>query len=769
MLKLSALKTEYRKAGAMHEQFAPCSFIGDSVVLTKRQDLFTVLRVPGIDPECLDASQLTYIVQRFESSLRSLGPEYRIYQYILKRAAPELPSPEKPSPISARRAAWLGERADSLYSIELYMVVLRTRTLQDSSMRNVLSRFSTKQTLEISRVELSRESDALTTAVNSVVVQLQDTARPHVLGRRETMHFLQRLVNYTPWKVDTVPAVQDFHVDQQIAQSGVECWPRHLSQDDQCIKVLSLSELPAQTFSHLLRGLLSIPCGFVVCTQWQRQNNHKMRSEIDRKRRHYHLAKTSMLSYVGGGADTKEHEILIDDSKTAVVEELNRCLREMEVNENFFGRFSLTVTLYHADQSLLKRCVAKMAEVFSTHDARLTEETYNMLNAWLSMVPGNYANSFRSLLLLNTNYADLSFLFAPATGSVRNEHLDKPCLAVLETREAAPYFLNLHYQDVGHTLVLGAIGSGKSFLENFLTAAYQEYEPYTVIFDLGGSYQRLTREFEGSYLHVGKDQRFTINPFSLAPTKDNLEFLFSFIRVLVEGRHYRMDSEELKDLHRAIADLYELAPETRRLSALARSVKRSYGKLLDEWTGDGRLAKYFDNAHDNLSVARFQTFDFEGMDQQEILEPLLFYILHRANASIYDRAQHATPKLFVFDEAWRFFRNPTTRAYIVEALKTWRKRNAAMILATQSGDDLLREEMLSVIAESCFTKIFLANPGMDATVYREVFHLNETEAHSIARLVPKQQFLLKRPDLAKVLNLHVDPEALRIFANKPRQ
>ena len=72
------------------------------------------------------------------------------------------------------------------------------------------------------------------------------------------------------------------------------------------------------------------------------------------------------------------------------------------------------------------------------------------------------------------------------------------------------------------------------------------------------------------------------------------------------------------------------------------------------------------------------------------------------------------PKLFVFDEAWRFFRNPTTRAYIVEALKTWRKRNAAMICATQSGDDLLREEMLAVIAESCMTKIFLANPGMDA-------------------------------------------------------
>jgi len=770
MIKLSSLKTDYQKAGAMHEQFAPCSFVGESVVLTKRQDLFTVLRVPGIDPECLDLAQLDYIVRRFEAALRILGPEYRVYQYILKQDSPDLPVAEHPGPLAERRQEWLSARAADLFSVRLFLVVLRERRLQDVSTArtitgNLLSWFSAKQTLAVSRKELDREVELLSTAVHSLAVQLQDTARPVVLGRVETMSFLRRLVNCTPWKADTIAAVQDFHVDQQIAQSGIECWPRHLKQDDQLIKVLSLVELPAQTFSHLLRGLLSVPCGFVIVTEWQRQDNHKMRREIDKKRRHYHFAKTSMMSYVGGGSDTKEHEILIDDSKTAVVEELNRCLREMEVNENFFGKFSLTIALYHHSEATLKRSVAKMAEVFSTHDAKLTEETYNMLNGWLAMMPGNYANNFRSLLLLNTNYADLSFLFAPAAGDRQNSHLNRPCLAVVETREAAPYFLNLHYQDVGHTLILGSIGSGKSFLVNFLTASYQEYQPYTVIFDLGGSYQKLTREFGGSYLHVGKQGGFTINPFSLPPTKENLEFLFSFIRVLVEGKTYQMDAEELKDLHRAIADLYELEPETRTLSALAQSARRSYAKLLDEWIGEGRLAQYFDNREDTLSIARFQTFDFEGMDQAEVLEPLLFYILHRANASIYDRGQHATPKLFVFDEAWRFFRNPTTRGYIVEALKTWRKRNAVMILATQSSDDLLKEEMLSVIAESCFTKMFLANPGMDAAVYRETFHLNETEANLISRLVPKQQFLLKRPDLAKVLNLNVDPEALRIFGN----
>jgi len=137
------------------------------------------------------------------------------------------------------------------------------------------------------------------------------------------------------------------------------------------------------------------------------------------------------------------------------------------------------------------------------------------------------------------------------------------------------------------------------------------------------------------------------------------------------------------------------------------------------------------------------------------LEPLLFYILHRANAVIHDPQNAATFKVFGCDEAWRFFRHPTTQLYITEALKTWRKKNAAMLLATQSTDDLLHSEMLSVIVESCATKMFLANPDLDRKTYREIFHLNETETNLIAHLVPKQQVLVKRPDMAKVLNLNV--------------
>ena len=121
----------------------------------------------------------------------------------------------------------------------------------------------------------------------------------------------------------------------------------------------------------------------------------------------------------------------------------------------------------------------------------------------------------------------------------------------------------------------------------------------------------------------------------------------------------------------------------------------------------------------------------------------------------------------MIDEAWIFFKNSRIRAYIIEALKTWRKQNAAMILSTQSLDELRKSDIVDVVIETCATKIFLANPDMDRDLYRNQFHLNEKEIDLISTLVPKRQFLIKNHDIAKVANLEVDPKSYWLYTNDP--
>jgi type IV secretion system protein VirB4 len=171
----------------------------------------------------------------------------------------------------------------------------------------------------------------------------------------------------------------------------------------------------------------------------------------------------------------------------------------------------------------------------------------------------------------------------------------------------------------------------------------------------------------------------------------------------------------------------------------------------------GQYGFLFDNTEDTLSFARFQTFNFGGWGKAtEALEPLLFYVLHRASNQITAPAALGTFKTFLMDEAWLFFKNETIRNYIVEAEKTWRKHNAAMILATQSIKELQSSGLLEIVAESCPTKIFLANPEMDRTVYAEAFHLNDTELDLIADLVPPGQMLIRKAQSSKKVQLNVD-------------
>ena len=96
---------------------------------------------------------------------------------------------------------------------------------------------------------------------------------------------------------------------------------------------------------------------------------------------------------------------------------------------------------------------------------------------------------------------------------------------------------------------------------------------------------------------MGQDARdFMINPFSLAPTKENTQFLFSFFRVLIEGngQRYRMDFKEERRLWDAIERIYVLEPEQRTVSSLGNIIGELKERL-HRWTKAGQYGFLFDN------------------------------------------------------------------------------------------------------------------------------------------------------------------------------
>ncbi len=786
MIRLSRIVKDYQESSALNALVNIHAAVDDHTFLTKSGDLIMMLGVQGLDYECLDGTQLDRVARRFEAALRIFDDHCRLYQYLTKREGVAIPHRSYDNPVVQEaitsRISYLQGKADKLYSLEIHFVVAYEGWKHKAGVHggvleflkrpltSLRERLSNLNTLTILEEELERAREILENKVMNFVVQLPDSLHAEVLDKQRAFRFLRRLLNYAQFKADGVRLKYDNFVDFQACNSTLECQRDHLRLDDFYVQALTLKEPPAQTFAHLLRGLQEIPCNFVIASEWKRESNLAMRKLIQSKRRHFHNAKSSMMNYLTSSPQSAAKDMLVDDSAVALVADLGACLEELEVKGRSFGEFSMTAVFYHEERAAIKRAIAECFKVFGTHGAQLVDERYNLLNSWLALLPGNQAYNLRRLWLLDTNYADyadLSFLFTLRAGETQNAHLGAEYLAVLETNHRGPYFLNLHYQDIAHSLILGASGSGKSFFLNFILTNLQKYQPLTYIFDLGGSYENLTRLFQGTYLPVGVEKRsFTINPFILPPTKVNLQFLSSFLKVLLESSGYQITTQDERDLYEQIENMYVIEPDQRRLLTLSNMLNRNLRTHLQKWVEGGQYGTLFDNVEDNLTFARFQTFDFEGMDKvPQVLEPLLFYVLHRANAAMGDAG--TTLKVFVIDEAWRFLQHPTIKAYILEALRTWRKKNAAMILATQSSDDLLRSEMLSVVVESCATKMFLANPDMDLQSYREIFHLNETEAGLIAHLIPKQQILLKRPDMAKVVNLNVDSKDYWLYTSSP--
>jgi type IV secretion system protein VirB4 len=210
-----------------------------------------------------------------------------------------------------------------------------------------------------------------------------------------------------------------------------------------------------------------------------------------------------------------------------------------------------------------------------------------------------------------------------------------------------------------------------------------------------------------------------VNPFSLAPTAENLEFLFYFVRLLV-GRDpdAALDDQAQEDryIHEALAAIYALAPKDRRLQNLSLPA-RLYARLR-RWCEGGQYGHLFDNVQDTIRFSDLTAFEFQGMERAlDALRPLSFYLQQRFDAIVYEPSQIKRLKLLVLDECWRWMLLSDMGAYMVDKLKTGRKNNLGNIFVTQSGLDAERAGYGALLNEACPMNIFLSNPKIQTATY----------------------------------------------------
>jgi hypothetical protein len=480
MLRLDRVIKPWKESAALNDHINLYGFWNETAFLTKSGDLGMVLSVPGVDYESLDRSQQEYAVKRLEAALKAFGPGFHVYQYLFKSNRPDIPFATYDNPIVEaaidQRRKFFEAKRDHLYQVEIFYCILlegaRSKTGVATALARLLrdpegaiaelkSQFINDSMKKLLRTHVERDLQRLDQHVQAFARQLADFMQVELLNQQGQFTFFRRLLNYDDWRIAGRPQSTQF-LDYQVVNSDIEAERDHLRVGDHIVRLLTMKEAITETRPLVLDALLKISANFYVVTEWTPLPADKARKEVNKRRRHFNMSKTGFVSQMGNDATkTNPRDVLVDESKQADIENLGDCLRALGDGQSL-GDFSLTIVLYGRSRTELDQLVAEFTGVFTTADGNLFAETYNQLNAYFATVPGNYALNLRQLYLLNTNYADLSFLFTILPGEKTNAHLGTEYLAVVETDNSTPYFLNLHTRDVAHTLILGMTGSGKN-------------------------------------------------------------------------------------------------------------------------------------------------------------------------------------------------------------------------------------------------------------------------------------------------------------------
>jgi type IV secretory pathway VirB4 component len=310
MLRLSRIFKNYNETGSLNEQINLYGFIGPHVFLTKSGEVGVILEVRGVDYECLDAASIDGFTKRLESALKLFDENYRLYQYLFKRNNETIPYKRYANPIVdtaiKNRIAYLASKADTLFSISVYYVVLYQGFHTSHKLGSALAEFpknpkkavadlrahfSGQKQVVVLGQHVSNAQAALLQKARSFILQVSDFLPVRMLDKQEAFRVLNRTLNFDPHKLELAKLKYDTFLDYYLPESALECHRGHLRVDDYYVEVLTLKEPSAQSFPLIFKRLLEVEANYYVVTEWKKEDSGKMRRVIQTKRRHFHNTK----------------------------------------------------------------------------------------------------------------------------------------------------------------------------------------------------------------------------------------------------------------------------------------------------------------------------------------------------------------------------------------------------------------------------------------------------------------------------------------------
>jgi type IV secretion system protein VirB4 len=385
------------------------------------------------------------------------------------------------------------------------------------------------------------------------------------------------------------------------------------------------------------------------------------------------------------------------------------------------------------------------------------------VEAWLGSLPGNPYANVRQPIVHTLNLAHMMPVSAVWAGPEGNAHLRAPALMMTQTRGSTPFRLDLHVGDVGHTLVVGPTGAGKSVLLALLALQFRRFIGAQVaIFDKGRSTRAAVLAMQGRAVDLALDGDVAFQPLAAIDTPGEIAFALEWVIGLLINEGVTITPEVKDAVWTALQSLASAPRAERTLTGLAVLIQsNALIAALTPYTLDGPYGRLLDGARETLDLIDVLHFEMDGLMQvKQLVLPVLTYLFHRLEARFDGR-----PTLLVLDEAWVFLDDPLFAARIREWLKTLRKKNVAVVFATQSLADIERSSIAPALIESCPTRIFLPNDRAlepQARSVYERFGLNTRQIEILSRAISKQDYYAQTARGNRLFELGLGPVGLTV-------
>ncbi len=522
------------------------------------------------------------------------------------------------------------------------------------------------------------------------------------------------------------------------------------------LRILAIDGFPRTSFPGILGSLDTLPMAYRWHTRAILLDPQEAQAFLDKVRKKWRAKSRGFISQI-----LRSNSGAVDQFALQMSADAELAMSEASSGDVQFALYTSCVTLVDEDLDRLQENMALVKKQIQNIGFGCREETVNAVEAWRGTLPGDGYRNARRVVLHTINLADMLPITALWSGETENPSPlmpeGSPALLYAASSGNTPFKFNLHVGDLGHTFVGGPPGSGKSAFLSLLAAQWFRYPDAQIIaFDKGFSLKVLCAAAQGTFYHIGADPNLSFCPLQDLDSPEDLSWASDYVATLCALNGKKVTPAQRNEITHALRMV--AMDKKRNITDLVGQIQDAEIRdALQRYTLTGSMGALLDSETDTMTTSRFLVFELQTIlgYSKEAMAAVLLYLFRQIEKRLTGK-----PTLVLLDEGWIPLSQEIFREKLRDWLKTLRKHNAAVVLATQQLSDIINSPIKDVILESCPTQILLPNAQAEneqSRVHYQSLGLNAREISIIATATPKRHYYIISPLGRRLISLGLGP------------